>query len=560
MKQTSLPASIGRTPSFFCLIALLALLPLQAQQTATQRTQRAPADPAIARQMHDAVGAAEHGDEPQALRLVVALLHQHPDFVPALKLQGILLENAGNQSAAAHAYTTALELAPNDSELQLKVGIVELVQGHTDQAIVLLQKHAKAVPNDDEGLYYLAQAYHRKGDDPKALATIRRAAELAPSSAPIAQKYGELLCSSGDPTEGLRQLQRAQQAEPDLPRIQYDLAFASFSNQDLDQAVTYATRATQQQPADLEAFALLASTYVKLANWAQAEPLLEHVLNARPNDTGVLLQLGHTQLELKQYQPAVETLNKDLQIDPTQALAHFFLARAYTALGKKDEARHESELHARMMQEFSFDVPKAAQQHEADLTEQARALLTAGNEKAAVQLFLNDSKQAHGTEASAYLGVGATYLRMNDFAESERALRHALSLDPAIKGAYTYLGFIALEQGSLDPAAQAFQAELKADPNHPEALAEMGEVRYRQSRWEEAVPYLVRSKTGSPRFLYMLTDAYFHLGNIQAANLTAESLAAHAHNQPKVLESLRALLNSNNQAALANHLVPPTGR
>ena len=505
--------------------------------------------------MHDAVAAAEHGNAPQALTLVDTLLQQHPGFVPALKLKGVLLEDSGNQSAAAQAYAAALQLAPSDPELQLKVGTIELVQGHNDKAIDLLHKHLLAVPNDDEALYYLAQAYHRKGDDAQALTSIRRAAQLAPTSAPIAQKYGELLCTSGENTEGLRELERAQKAEPDLPRIQYDLAFASFNNQDLDEAVTYATRATEQSPNDLEAFALLASARVKLAQWSEAEPLLQHVLAARPNDPAILLQLGHTQLELKQYQPAVTTLNQALQADPTQALAHFFLARAYTGLGKPEEARHESELHARMMQEFSFDVPKSAQQHEAAMTEQARKLLAVGKEKEAVQLFLNDSKQAHGTEASAWLGVGATYLRMNDLPASQRALQHALTLDPTVKGAHTYLGFIALEQGDLAAADQAFQTELKGDPNHPEALAEMGEVRYRQSRWEESVTYLVKSKTATPRFLYMLTDAYFHLGNTQAANLTAESLAAHAHNQPEVLNSLGELLTRNDQSALASRLL-----
>ena len=153
------------------------------------------------------------------------------------------------------------------------------------------------------------------------------------------------------------------------------------------------------------------------------------------------------------------------------------------------------------------------------------------------------------------LAWGATYLRMNDLPASRRALQHALALDPATKGAYTYLGFIALEQDNLAAAEQAFQAELQGDPNHPEALAEMGEVRYRQLRWEDAVHYLVKSKTGSPRFLYMLTDSYFHLGNIQAANLTAESLAAHAHHQTEVLESLGELLKRNDQSALAARLL-----
>ncbi len=551
-----LPPQVCTRLFFLFAIAAVLLAPSSLPSQQIPQPRDATHDPTVALLMHNAVVAAEHGNGDQALHLVSTILVQHPGYVPALKLQGVLLEASGNQSDAAQSFNAALKLAPGDPELQLKVGVVELVQGHAKQAVELLQKYVKSAPDDDEGLFYLAQAYHRNGDDAQALATIGRAAKLAPENAAIAQKYGELLCSSGDNTEGLRQLLRAQQAEPDLPRIQYDLAFASYNNQDLEQAVAYATKATVQQPTDIDAFALLASTRVKLAQWQDAEPLLQLVLRARPSDAGVLLQLGHTELELKQYQLAVDTLTQALQTDPTQALAHFFLARAYTGLGKRDEARHESELHARMMQEFSFDAPAGAQQHEAELTEQARNLLAVGKEEQAVQLFLADSKQAHGTEAAAYLGVGATYLRMNNIVASQRALRRALALDPKIKGAYTYLGFIALEQNDLPAADRALQAEIQGDPNHPEALAEMGEVRYRQSRWEEAALFLVRSKNGSPRFLYMLTDSYYHLGNIEAANLTAESLAAHAHNQTEVLHSLGELLRRNNQPVLAARLVP----
>jgi len=38
---------------------------------------------------------AEHGDKRRALELTVALLERHPDFAPALKLQGTLLEDTG---------------------------------------------------------------------------------------------------------------------------------------------------------------------------------------------------------------------------------------------------------------------------------------------------------------------------------------------------------------------------------------------------------------------------------------------------------------------------------
>ncbi len=52
----------------------------------------------------------------------------------------------------------------------------------------------------------------------------------------------------------------------------------------------------------------------------------------------------------------------------------------------------------------------------------------------------------------------------------------------------------------------------------------------------------------------MLTDAYFHAGDVNAANLTAESLAAYARGQPEILQGLAELLTKNGQAELAHRI------
>ena len=47
-------------------------------------------------QLRQAIAIAEHGDEGRALSLTQDLLAEHPNFEPALKFQGALLEDLGN--------------------------------------------------------------------------------------------------------------------------------------------------------------------------------------------------------------------------------------------------------------------------------------------------------------------------------------------------------------------------------------------------------------------------------------------------------------------------------
>jgi Tfp pilus assembly protein PilF len=512
-------------------------------------------DPAVMRQMHEAVSAAQHGDEKHALALIDALVEQHPDFVSALKLQGMLLEDTGNRPEASLSYEKALKLAPNDAELLLKVGVSQLFKGDNDQAIALLTKRLKTLPRDKESLYYLAQAYHLKGENDLALRTIRDAIKVNPDSAEIWQKYGELLCSSGDNIAALRWLTKAEHADPTLPRINFDLAVVSYNNMDLSSAEMYATKQTALQPNDLDAFVLLASVKVKLSQWQEAEAILQHVLTVRGDDASSLLALGHCQLELKQYQAAADTLERSLQLDPTQVLGHFYLSRAYRSLGKTSEAQHEADLHKEMMEQNSLTLPKAQLQREKALADQARQLLSERREEDAVRLFQERSSGPLVTQGSPLVSVGTVYLAMGESENAQRVLDRALRVDPKTRDAHTYLGILALQQGDMSKAEREFEAERIVDPNHPLAVAELGEVRYRQGRWSDAADLLVKSKTTIPRLLYMLCDSYFRIGKVSSANLTAESLAAYARNEPEVMQGLRELLNRNGQSELAQRLL-----
>src|SRR5260221_8896695 len=72
-----------------------------------------PTESPLMRQVHQALSLAEHGNNQEAMNLVLPLLEQRPDFVPALKLKSMFLEEAGRTPEAGAVYERALKLAPN---------------------------------------------------------------------------------------------------------------------------------------------------------------------------------------------------------------------------------------------------------------------------------------------------------------------------------------------------------------------------------------------------------------------------------------------------------------
>jgi tetratricopeptide (TPR) repeat protein len=546
-KQLRKSSAVPLRIAFSTVVAFVTLL-------AAAQSTHPSADPAMMRQVHQALNLAEHGDHQQAMSIAQQLLEHDPKFVPALKLKAMLLEESGQTIQAAAAYEDALKLAPNDPDLLLKSGVYKLTSGDVEQAVKLLQRSVRVNPADADSYYYLAQAYHLNRQDELALTAIRQSLKLDPKNPSVWQKYGELLCGSGDCAGGLRWLVKAQQADGTLPRLDYDIAVADFQLMDLAGAAQSAARAVQSRPDDLNALRLLATANVKLARWQEGEAAFNKLLAFKPDDVESLLGLGQCEVELKNYPAAVEKLRSALRLDPTRLLAHFYLSRAYAGMGHDEDAQHEAALHQLMMQQATFVRSTANEQRENAIKPRAQKLLAQHQEDSALRLYQETYKGSSATLADAYVFVGKLYLFRGATVDGLRCLDHALKIEPNVRGAHTYEGILALKNGDLAHAEKEFQAELVNDPSYQLAIAEMGEVRYHQGQWAEAAELLAKSKTITPELLYMLCDAYFHLGKIEDANLSAEALTAYARNKPAVMQGLIELLKRNGQLELAKRL------
>lgn len=540
-----------RACMLFAACLACAAMPLGAQ------TPKRPAESPQMRQLQQALDLAEHGEKQQALALANTLLEKYPGFVPALKLRGMLLEEAGHGDEASQSYQKALQLSPNDPGLLFKLGVHALAAGDNDQAINLLLRHLRLVPKDGDALFYLAQAYHLQGQNDLALKAIRECSQVEPGNAQVSQKYGELLSSAGDNEAGLRWLLKAQKLDPSLERIDFDIGAANYKNMDFSNAVKYSKKAAEKQPDDASVLTLLAHAEVKLSQWRDAQAVFERILASEKNDLTSLLEVGHCEVELGQYQPAVDTLLHLLQLDPAQTLAHYYLSQAYAGLGKTAEAHHEADLY-HTMEQMSFAPPAEDAEVEKGISDQARQLLIEHREDEARQLLQRNVKGPPATSGDAYVLVGALYLSMGDAEAALRNFHHALEIEPAVRGAHTYEGMLALQQDDVEKAGKEFEAEIANNPNYQPAQAELGEVRYRQQRWPDAAELLSKSRTSIPRLIYMQCDSYFHMGKVSDAKLAAETLAAFSKNDQKLMQELIELLSRNHQVELAQRLSSAT--
>src|SRR6201997_237239 len=101
-------------------VLLLAVLFAVGGSVVRAQNARRPGESPLMRELQQALSLYEQGDRQGAMNSVLRLLDRHPDFEPAVKLKGMLLEEAGQTSEAATACEEALKLAPNDADVLLK--------------------------------------------------------------------------------------------------------------------------------------------------------------------------------------------------------------------------------------------------------------------------------------------------------------------------------------------------------------------------------------------------------------------------------------------------------
>jgi len=249
-------------------------------------------------------------------------------------------------------------------------------------------------------------------------------------------------------------------------------------------------------------------------------------------------------LDARQYDTAVELLNKAVAADPKDYGAQFNLALAYSLSGKDADAiphykialdlkpgLYEAELNLGISMLRAKDA-SGALPHLNSAAEQkpheyrpafyvAQALLETekfADAEAAYTAALALNPQS----APAELGLAESLARQKKLSESEPHFRKAAALDASYKSMLLQLGEL-YEQNHQPAEAIAIYREF---PDNPGAQERMGALLIEQGRAADAIPALEEAVEKSPTTANRVALAQAYVKNNQPAK--AEPLAAQA--------------------------------
>ena len=424
----------------------------------------------------------QQGHLEDAKTKVLEELQRNPSSVEGYNLLGIIESEQQNYPNALAALQKALQLTPNSTKTHNNLGDVYLTQKKFDLAEREFRTALRLAPRDRDGNYNLGLLQMAKGSPaeaipyfervhPKDLETrlnlfraylqskrtteaLRLATDLSAENKNDVQLHfslGVLLASEKQYKPAKLELELADALQPGTFEILYNLGQTFLLNDDYPKAELILTRALKLKPESPETLYLLAQVYTNQSRSLDALDLLVRANKIAPQNPDILFLMAHISISQKYFEDAIPLLEKALQIAPQRSDIRSTLGESYFMSGKIDKA----------IEEFNKSI---------EVEPSARTF--------------------------AFLGLSYTHL--GRFDEAKQNFQNGLKLDPHNNFCLFHLGYIAKLQGDTSSADAIFQKVLRTDPNFPDALIELANLRIEAKRFPEAEDLLRKYIRASP--------------------------------------------------------------
>ena len=261
-----------------------------------------------------------------------------------------------------------------------------------------------------EAFYALGHLEKRRGDLPKARAALEQAALYRPSDVPLLIDLARIAYDQHDHKGALGYLAHARDLQPQNAAIHFFWGIVCLEERLLEEAYGSLKRAVALAPDNPTYNYALGLVILPRVDHNEAVPVFQKYRQLRPDDPFGMLALGVAYVECHQNDKARPELEAAVKYSKTAASAHYYLARLANRAG---------------------DFPGALKEFQL-------------------------ATQANPHSAEFYAELGGQYIKLKDYAQSEKALRKALELDP--NSYITNQNLMILYQRTNDPRA-AEQAE-----------------------------------------------------------------------------------------------------
>lgn len=236
---------------------------------------------------------------------------------------------------------TAQQQGALDSRSANLLGVAYSKLGLYQDAYPVLAEELQRDPHDLLAYLNLVALFADSDDFENAAKVATRATSVFPENSDVFVVLGAADTLRGDYDKAHNDLGKAIQLSPHLAQPRFLLAVSDYRKRDIAKAATEIKEALGSGIDDSDLHYLLAECLFELDSTKEQAILseLNRAIALNPRNVSARTMRGRMLLEQHHAQEAVADLELAHQVDPNSHSATYALARAYTAVGRKDEAK-----------------------------------------------------------------------------------------------------------------------------------------------------------------------------------------------------------------------------
>jgi tetratricopeptide (TPR) repeat protein len=273
------------------------------------------------------------------------------DFGQAMQLapdnlevnRGLLLSDLqiGRLDEAARVGETAVEKWPKDAQLQHWLGLVYFKTGKNAEALTWLKGSERLSPTEPDVPFDTALVLLSDVNYPDAANELEKSIKLDPKSALAHVLLGRAYQNTNRTVQAVQQFQTALRLDPKVSLGHYNLGFAYASLGRNQGAIAEYEKELRRSLKNPSVLYQLGHCELEMGDWQRAIDHLKQAAELDPTNPGVPYDLGKVFLLQGDAEHAVLFLRRAIELKPSSPSPHYQLARALEKSGKKDEAGQE---------------------------------------------------------------------------------------------------------------------------------------------------------------------------------------------------------------------------
>ena len=266
------------------------------------------------------------------------------------------------------------------------------------------------------------------------------------------------------------------------------LAEIAWKQKDPQNVEKYLQKAMELAPKNALVYQAWGKHLIQQGRFHEAEDALKKSIYLEPKLVSLHVQLGDLYLQLlREPKRAIKSYQEALNLDASQARAHYGIGLAHFALKHIQEARDALK-----------ETIKLTPSNPLPYFSLGRLYMTQQTYDQALDSF-GRAIRLQPKFVEAHIAIGDAYIYQKKDQEALEAYERAKSLAPKVGGIYVKIGLLHERNQRIDEAAQAFEEAIALDPNQAIAFNNLAWIAAQKNiRLDEALEWAQKAVALAP--------------------------------------------------------------